>query len=138
ILAANAASNVKRHVDIGIVTTPTETGREVAQLTGHVQYLVVEREIVRWDQLDTGMLLLFPVRTAQLGTGGAQPGAGEIPLPVGPGGFFQFTAFADTRKAEIVGAGHGSPARYCAASHGRKRLQTVYGASYMSKNVIFS
>src|SRR5258708_7336809 len=69
---------------------------------GHIQYLVIEGEVVGGDPVDACGLLKAPVRLSDLFTGIAQLLLCDLALPELFIGFFQFSVTTNSRVAQVV------------------------------------
>ena len=78
-----------------------------AQGQGVTEHLVVPGKVADGQQVDAGVFLQLPVPGPQFTTHGLQCSRGQVALPVGFEGFFQFAVGADAGKTEGVGQCHG-------------------------------
>src|SRR5258708_14139747 len=96
-----------RHLEIGGQiyrgVTPGETVRNAADQCCGVTHLVIETEVVTWDQVDPTSLLFLPVMPSQLCCVSEQLGFGNRAVPKRFRGSFEFPVFANPRIAEIMG-----------------------------------
>ena len=96
-----AARHGKAGVEVHFTGDGAEARRDGAERGGHVEHVIVERKVVRWDHPDAGLRLQPPVARAQLAPHGLQRRAVELALPVDFRRRLQLPAGADSGKSEV-------------------------------------
>src|SRR5262245_59260143 len=98
------ARDGETRVEVDFATTPAKSARHVAYQAGCIEHMIVEREVVRRNQIDAGGALEEPMLAPKIAGDGFEFGTGKPTLPISFGGFLKLTLRADTREAERVGA----------------------------------
>jgi hypothetical protein len=97
-----------RHREVRVLvhvarTVPAVALRDCAHHRDRVQHLVVEREVVRRDQVDAGIDLLLPVRRAQVLCRRCEVLERAVSCPVRLGRGLELTLSADARESQHGG-----------------------------------